>query len=306
MPSLAEAKQDYFYKSGGTLVEAKRSGGNSISVVTKFSSEQIDLENDRFLKSAWTNQDDVDHFMRKGLADWNHLYVINKKIARECMKKNDVQGYNQAETLAVKSIVGQPDKLYVEKDGPYCKLKLYANNEFVKAYEPALMAGSDRFGVSAAGRVIDKQRDQQGINVVTRARLSQISICPLLEAVNDDTTINLVKSAVAEFLKQDDATSDLEKIQKSYIGSDIGRSPLDQVTNSLPQPTHKLKLIDFIFRYLCTQKAFAGFVKDEVGIVYGRDKSHANLQNFLRDCFSLSEQDAAELAALAMVEISKK
>ena len=188
-----------FYKAGGSLVEARRSGGSTISVIAKFSSEKIDEQNDSFSKAAWEHKEDVEHFMRKGFADWNHLYPINKKLAREALKKGDAKGCNQAEELALKSIVGQPEKLWAEQDGPYCKIRLYANNDFIKAYEPALMANSDRFGVSAAGVVLDADKDG-GVKIVKRARLSQISICPLLEAINDDTTINLVKSQAAEFL----------------------------------------------------------------------------------------------------------
>ena len=288
-----------FYKAGGSLVEAKRSGGSTISVITKFSSNKIDDQNDSFSKAAWDHKEDVDHFMRKGFADWNHLYPINKKLAMEALKKGDAQACNKAEELALKSIVGQPEKLWSEQDGPYCKIRLYANNEFIKAYEPALMANSDRFGVSAAGVVLDSQKDG-GIKIVKRARLSQISICPLLEAINDDTTINLVKSQAAEFLLGKEEESPIQKAC-GYVGRDSSPNETKPASS-----TEKIKLLDFILRYLCTQKSFAGFVKEESKRIYGENHSHTELKSYLQDCFSLSEDDAGELAALAMMEMNKK
>ena len=79
MPALLDKA---FYKAGGSLVEAKRLGGDTISVITKFSSEKIDEQNDSFSKAAWNNEEDVDHFMHKGFADWNHLYPINLIIQK--------------------------------------------------------------------------------------------------------------------------------------------------------------------------------------------------------------------------------
>ena len=293
-----------FYKAGGSLVEAKRLGGSTISVITKFSSDKIDEQNDSFSKAAWNNEEDVDHFMRKGFADWNHLYPINKKLAKEALKRGDAKACNEAEELALKSIVGQPEKLWSENDGPYCKIRLYANNEFIKAYEPALMAHSDRFGVSAAGVVFDAQRDG-GIKRIKRARLSQISICPLLEAINDDTTINLVKSQAAEFLLGKEEKQEASPIQKAY-GYDYVDRDSDPNEKKPADPTEKIKLLDFILRYLCAQKSFAGFVKEESKRIYGENHSHSELKSYLQDCFSLSEDDAGELAALAMMEMNKK
>ncbi len=276
---MAEA----FYKGGGNLVEAKRSGGDGIQVLARFSTQDVDQEQDCFLKSAWSNEEDVQHFMKKGFVDWNHLYPINKKLAREALQKGRAKEYNDAEQLAIKSIVGQPEKLYVQDDGPYCQLRLYAKNEFIKAYEPALISHSDRFGVSAAGLTL-RHEMQGGVRKITRARLSQISICPLLEAINDNTTISLVKSA---------AIKSQAVLQKSFYPEQ------DVQQQELTESQRKAKLLSFIMRYLCTQRSFGAFVKEEIK---GFEGSHARLKEYFENCLDMDGEDAGELAALAMVE----
>lgn len=187
-----------FVKSG-QIVDSKEVG-NRLKVFIKFNSEIRDRENDLFLKSAWTNEEDAAEFAEKGYYDYNHISVLKPNAS---MTPAQIA---ESELQRLKALIGKPDPdpkraVYWSnvENGPMSEGYLDGENEYVKQIKSLSKAGYV-FEASAAGGVYAPSQDtvsQYGEKTWDRARIQHIAICPLQEAINPETFV-LLKSSIAQ------------------------------------------------------------------------------------------------------------
>lgn len=195
--------QSAFIKSG-TIVDANFATNGAVNVKLKVSTETRDKEGDLFLKSAWTNQEDIDFFKNKGYYDYHHLSEI-----LSYSKSKDPDEVIRSQQNRLKAIIGYPVKdkaLYSENGDLYSEGTLDSHNEFVKPIVSLLKSGFDRFECSAAGVMYHPSAetiDAYGQKTYDRARINHIAICPTNEAINPDTKVMLMKSLSKQFLKSE-------------------------------------------------------------------------------------------------------
>lgn len=172
-----------------------------VNLRIRFSSEVRDKQGDLFLKSAWTQPEDVAYFLKKGKIDWNHL----SKATRFLKAGASVVERAEAERIASQAVLGIPKGkgIWIEGDQAVCDTRINAKNPYISAYIPLIKEGYQGLEASAAGGAFDPKPEtiaKFGENTYDRAILDHIAICPAAEGVNPKTEIELIKSSLAESL----------------------------------------------------------------------------------------------------------
>lgn len=193
-----------FLKSGTIEDVNPNHSEDKIQVLIKASTEAIDKEGDRFLKSAWQNDEDISFFKSKGYVDWNHLSEILKANSLE-----NPEAVAKSELARLKAVIGYPDpdkSLYWDGDALYCNAILDKKNEYVKSMLSLMNSGFDRFEASVAGAAFKPSDDttkKYGPKTYDRARITHIAICPSNEAMNPETKVTLIKSTLRGLLMEE-------------------------------------------------------------------------------------------------------
>lgn len=172
-----------------------------INLRIRFSSEVRDKQGDLFLKSAWTEPQDVAYFLKKGKIDWNHLSKATRFLKAGC----SVVERAEAEKIASQAVLGIPQGkgIWIEGDQAVCDTRINAKNPYISAYIPLIKEGYQGLEASAAGGAFDPKPEtiaKFGENTYDRAILDHIAICPAAEGINPKTEIELIKSSLAESL----------------------------------------------------------------------------------------------------------
>lgn len=152
-----------------------------ITILIKASDESLDQENDNILSEAFTPE--VRAFMlEKGVIDYDHMTV---------------RGANALEKAT--AIIGTPTEFFqeLEKGKPvqYIRGFLHRGNPFVDStVGPALESGSDRWGASIGGRILNWSKNDQGGKKANRIWMNHCAITPAYKAVNKNTFVEILKS----------------------------------------------------------------------------------------------------------------
>lgn len=204
------------------ITEATQSG-NRVRILIKASTDKTDLDGDRFLPQAWSNDEDRQHFLQKGVIDWNHLSRLLK------FSEGSPSAILDAERARSSAIIGEPIDLDVDKNALFCKADLYPENAIVRdTLTPALKSHSTRFGASVGGGAYPPSeftKAEYGDRVFDRAVLDHIAICPLKEARNDETMVSLMKSIQANLATREMLPGNnvglLFDLLKSFVEGDV-------------------------------------------------------------------------------------
>lgn len=204
-----------------------------VNLRLRFSSEIRDSQGDLFLKSAWTHPEDVEYFKNKGVIDWNHL----SRASRFLKSGSSPAERAEAERVASSAILGVPAKnrgIYLDGDIPTCEARVNAKSPYLAPYIPLLREGFKGLEASAAGgayKPSGETIEKYGIQSYDRARIDHIAICPVAEAINPQTEVALIKSAMAERLgmtqpKSQDTIKGQESDLQSIIAEFMKSTPI--------------------------------------------------------------------------------
>jgi len=143
-----------------------------------------DRVNDRILLKAFNNEC-IEAFLHDGYIDWDHKSILGK-----------------TELEKSEAIIGQPEELFIDniRQLPICNAFLFAKNPYVmKAILPALEAGSNVFGASVGGKILQKSIEEDPItknkiNNISKISLRHIAITKRQTAIHQNTLVSLRKS----------------------------------------------------------------------------------------------------------------
>ncbi len=264
------------------IVQARASGGR-VSVLIRASTPKRDRQNEAFLPEAWLYPDDRAYFLREGVIDYNHL---SRLIPAKYRGASPAE-LAEAERLRLKAIMGEPKAIEVEGEDLLCQADLYRKNEYVEDLIPALEADTTRFGASVAGWTYpqsEKTKSLYGANVFDRARLDHIAICPLKEAINDETSITLLKSAMADIAGG---------ISVPEAGINVRG---EHLSGHFPE----------LFRdFALSQPAFLDFLYGRLETELARTLDYEHAREFFLKC-GLESPEARELATRAIIHFGSK
>lgn len=274
-----------FIKSAA--LEDIRKSGDTIEVLIVANSDQVDEDGDRFLPEAWTNPEDVSFFKSKGVIDYNHFSKVLK------VKRGTPQLIADGARNAARAIMGEPIDMWVEGGRLFCKSKWYPENDYVREVLPALKAGSTRYGASVgcvAWNPSEMTKSKYGAKVYDRARLDHIAICPLAEAKNDGTRVELLKSAMAAMI---------------LTGEDLPEAnPAAVPTPMIVEPTPAF--MNLAQRYLMRQPDFLQMIYTEAeSMVDSVNPDFDKLRAFFLD-LGISYDESSRIATDALMHFIEK
>ena len=271
------------------IAEISKTSSGTYKALIKASTEKRDEDGDVFLSEAWTNTDDIDYFMRKGVIDYNHLSQLLR------VRRGSPAQIAEGERAALKAIIGQPTDMDIDKDVLFCKSELYAENAYVQEMLPALKANSDRFGASVGGgayKPSEMTKSKYGDRTFDRARLNHIAICPLMEAKNDETHVALMKSMAVSMGISSEPESEAGAAPEGEGGlvSAEGSSLMEEISKSFlhAQPG----FMDHLY----------GVLKSKV--VYGDRMDHAKAREFFKG-LGMSDEQSEQLATEAVIHFAR-
>lgn len=154
---------------------------NRIYITIKASDESLDQENDNILAEAFSEE--VRSFMlTKGVIDFDHMTV---------------RGANALEKGTAN--IGTPTEFFQEliKGSPvqFIRGYLHRGNPFVDStIGPALEAGSDRWGASIGGKILNWLKNSSGGRMAKKIWMNHVAITPAWKAVNKNTAVEVLKS----------------------------------------------------------------------------------------------------------------
>lgn len=163
------------------LKSETRFDDKKIHILIKASDETLDQENDNILAEAFTPE--VREFMlSKGVIDFDHMTV---------------RGANALEKAT--AVIGTPTEFFQElvKGAPvqFIRGYLHRGNPFVDStLAPALEAGSDRWGASIGGKILNWLKNSNGGKMAKSIWMNHVAITPAYKAVNKNTAVEILKS----------------------------------------------------------------------------------------------------------------
>ncbi|PJZ89548.1 hypothetical protein [Leptospira levettii] len=169
---------------------------NRIKVLLKASTDGEDSQGEVILKSAFADNSMRSNFLKVGYFDWNHITDILDAKCRDVAPAE----ITEIQLAKAKAIIGRPEaigfkdefpaSLGIKDDGLYCSGYLVGENEFAQEIRKGLEAGVP-YGASISGWA--RKEDKIG-NTIKKIQLRKIAIQPLMESINQDTAIRLMKS----------------------------------------------------------------------------------------------------------------
>lgn len=167
-----------------------------IPIRIEASSPTVDKQKDLILTKAYTKPV-IDEFLKVGIIDYDHRSIIGKTSEEKAT-----------------AVIGEPTNFKIEKskhndmEVPIIYGDLYKENAIVKnSLLPALKAGSTRWGASIGGNILKAREiiksDDKKYREISEIKINHCAITPTLKAVNNFTSVSMVKSAenFIEFMK---------------------------------------------------------------------------------------------------------
>lgn len=158
-----------------------RVDGRKIYVLIKASDESLDAENDNILAEAFTPEVRA-YMLEKGVIDYDHITV---------------RGANALEKAS--AIIGTPTDFYQElvngRPVQFIRGFLHRGNPFVDStIAPGLESGSDRWGASIGGKILEWNKNEHGGKRANKIWMNHVAITPAYKAVNPNTAVEILKS----------------------------------------------------------------------------------------------------------------
>ena len=199
---MTAEKKDFIHNMN--IVKAfpeERTGAARILI--RASSEKEDRVGEVILKSAFADPSMRNDFIETGYLDYNHLTDIIDKEIQETKPKGVELANLQKEKA--KAIIGYPEKVGnrddfpseygIKDDGFYIEGRLIPDNEYAETIKSALASGMTGWGASVSGTA--SKSDFVG-NRLHRIHLKKCAIQPLMESINPDTSVHLLKSSLTQ------------------------------------------------------------------------------------------------------------
>lgn len=177
--------------------KSKEETNQRIPIRIEASSPTVDKQKDLILLKAYTKPV-IDEFLKFGIIDYDHRSIIGKTSEEKAS-----------------AVIGEPTNFKIEKSKHHNDMEvpviygdLYKENLIVKSsLLPALKAASTRWGASIGGNILKSKEiiksDNKTYREISEIKINHCAITPTLKAVNNFTSVSMVKSAenFIEFMK---------------------------------------------------------------------------------------------------------
>lgn len=159
------------------------------------STEDLDNQGERVLKSAFSDKTMQNNFLKTGYYDYNHLTdLIDEKMIKA--SGPEIVALQKAKAEA---IIGYPETIAINNEGVVTSGYLIGGNTFVEQIRKGLESGFEGWGASICGfaRPGDVER-----NVIKALQLRKVGFAPLQECINPHTSVRLLKSSLSELMRK--------------------------------------------------------------------------------------------------------
>ncbi|MCB1158449.1 MAG: hypothetical protein KDK45_13180, partial [Leptospiraceae bacterium] len=130
-----------FLYPGSVQTVTKSNSQEDPKITIRASTEKIDRHNERVLKSAFADKDNVSDFVKEGFYDYNHVTDFLEKDIRQSSGTELAQLHEER----LKAIVGFPERndkgLYTLTDGVYSEGTLLGKSQYGKYILDLLKSG---------------------------------------------------------------------------------------------------------------------------------------------------------------------
>ena len=283
----------------------QRSGAAKILI--RASSEKEDRVGEIILKSAFADPKMRDEFVDIGYLDYNHLTdLIDKEIIKDKPSGDKLVALQKAKAEA---IIGYPvraggssefpseyEKYGLQEDGFYIEGRLIPGNQYAETIKSALASGMRGWGASVSGTALKSDFIE---NRLQRIHLKKCAIQPLMESVNQDTSVHLLKSDLVE----------LSNIQKSFFGEE------DEPSGEHPEENgnyHELKRMhENLIQTISEDEEISGILIDKIfSDIKNRVKTGSMelrssvIRDFITQNYGFIGDSTSELADTVLISLS--
>lgn len=275
-----------FLYPGSVQTVTKSNSREDPKITIRASTEKIDRHNERVLKSAFADKDNVSDFVKEGFYDYNHVTDFLEKDIRQSSGTELAQLHEER----LKAIVGFPERndkgLYTLTDGVYSEGTLLGKSQYGKYILDLLKSGFGSVGASIAGTVRNEDIKD---GVITKFKLKKIALQPVLDSVNNDTIVRL-KSQYGGIITPDMNPAGVKEVIEHEKHEAEEMDKLEEI----------LCKVNFLFNYITALPEFQEHLIADLQGQLKQTPDYSNLKEYVIGKYPFSQEEASEVVDLVL------